>query len=130
MKKYERLTDKTKTELLLDCHDCPYCGVEYLYDCHIKIANRLAELEDKIENGTLIELPCKVGDIVYQFDNGGEIYEAMILDIAIYNGKPYYETCGVDFDNRAIGESISLTKAEAEAKLRELRGGINDLLCL
>ena len=28
--------------------------------------NRLAELEDKIENGTLIELPCKVGDTVYE----------------------------------------------------------------
>lgn len=27
--------------------------------------NRLAELEDKLENGTLIELPCKVGDKVY-----------------------------------------------------------------
>lgn len=24
-----------------------------------KIVNRLAELEDKIENGTLVELPCK-----------------------------------------------------------------------
>ena len=85
-----------------------------------KVFNRLAELEDKIEQGTLIELPCKVGDIVYQFDNGGKIYEAMILDIAIYKGKPYYETCGVDFDNRAIGESVFLTKAEAEAKLKEL----------
>uniref|UniRef100_UPI004027A9BA hypothetical protein n=1 Tax=Eubacterium sp. TaxID=142586 RepID=UPI004027A9BA len=27
--------------------------------------NRLAKLEDKLENGTLIELPCKVGDTVY-----------------------------------------------------------------
>ena len=27
--------------------------------------NRLAELEDKIENGTLVELTCKVGDTVY-----------------------------------------------------------------
>lgn len=27
--------------------------------------NRLAELEDKIEKGTLIELPCKVGDTVF-----------------------------------------------------------------
>ena len=26
---------------------------------------RLGELEDKIENGTLIELPCKVGDKIY-----------------------------------------------------------------
>lgn len=27
---------------------------------------RLAELEDKIENGTLVELPCKVGDVMYE----------------------------------------------------------------
>lgn len=27
--------------------------------------NKLAELEDKLENGTLIEIPCKVGDTVY-----------------------------------------------------------------
>ena len=30
--------------------------------------DRLAELETKIENGTLIELPCKVGDTVYCVD--------------------------------------------------------------
>lgn len=27
--------------------------------------NKLAELEDKLENGTLIEIPCKAGDTVY-----------------------------------------------------------------
>lgn len=31
----------------------------------LAIAERLAELEDKIENGTLIEQPCKVGDTVW-----------------------------------------------------------------
>ncbi len=30
------------------------------------VAEKLAELEDKIEQGTLIELPCKVGDKVYR----------------------------------------------------------------
>lgn len=34
-----------------------------------EILNRLAELEDKFENGTLVELPCKVGDTVCQFHN-------------------------------------------------------------
>ena len=90
----------------------------------VKVTNALntfAKLEDKIENGTFIEAPCKVGDIVYQFDNGGEIYELMILHINIYKGKPYYETDAIDFDNRAIGESIFLTKAEAEARLKELQ---------
>ena len=33
-----------------------------------EIYNRLAELEDKIEQGTLIELPCKVGDTVYKVE--------------------------------------------------------------
>lgn len=85
---------------------------------------RLAELEDKIENGTLIELPCKVWDTVYQLDNGGKIYEATIVSVEIYKGKPYYETCGVDFDNTAIGKSVFLTKAEAEEKIRELKGKV------
>lgn len=42
---------------------------EKLIPCFNKqamILNRLAELEDKIENGTLVELPCKVGDTVYK----------------------------------------------------------------
>ena len=36
-------------------------GKVTIYD----LIDRLYELEDKIENGTLIELPCKVGDTVY-----------------------------------------------------------------
>ena len=30
------------------------------------LLDRLAELEDKIEDGTLVELPCKVGDTIYE----------------------------------------------------------------
>ena len=33
-----------------------------------EILHRLAELEDKIENGTLKFLQCKVGDKVYYID--------------------------------------------------------------
>ena len=121
---YKRLTERRGGLVIDNCGNCP--NVNNLQGCTDKncyeiMKNRLAELEDKIEDGTLIELPCKVGDIVYQFDNGGEIYELMILHINIYKGKPYYETDAIDFDNRAIGESIFLTKAEAEARLKELQ---------
>jgi hypothetical protein len=51
--KYERLTKRG-----VDWHDDVQCDDEEVY-------NRLAELEDKIENGTLVELPCKVGDTLY-----------------------------------------------------------------
>ena len=81
---------------------------------------RLAELEDKIENGTLIELPCKVGDNVYQTD-GVRIYQGEIYEITLRKGLPIFAADIVCFDERAIGESTFLTKAEAEAKLAELK---------
>lgn len=36
-------------------------GKVTIYD----LIDRLCDLEDKIENGTLVETPCKVGDTVY-----------------------------------------------------------------
>lgn len=86
-----------------------------------KAFNHLSELEDKIENNTLIELLCKAGDKVYQFDNGGEIYEIEIRSIYYANNTLIYDCGYFAFDERAIGESIFLTKAEAEKKLEELK---------
>ena len=31
-----------------------------------EVLHRLADLEDKIENGMLVELPCKAGDTIYE----------------------------------------------------------------
>lgn len=50
------------------CNEC-HCELAALNIVAIQAAelrNRLAELEDKIENGKNIELPCKVGDTVYR----------------------------------------------------------------
>ena len=92
------------------------------------LLERLAELEDKIENGTLVELPCKVGDVLYYVNKYGttprieenkvhtiEIYECMDgLTIRIWtqNGTFYADKM----------PNVFPTKAEAEAKLRELKG--------
>lgn len=66
---YKRLTDRDIIKVCFDTWEL--CG---LYDvckrdcikpepCKIpQIIRRLAELEDKITDGTLVELPCKVGD--------------------------------------------------------------------
>ena len=45
MSEYKRLTKRVGNEV----HELAWSG---------EILHRLAELEDKIENGTLIELPC------------------------------------------------------------------------
>jgi hypothetical protein len=108
MEKYKRLTERVGNEV----HELAWNG---------EILHRLAEYEDKIENGTLIELLCKNGDKIYQFDNGGKIYESEVKSI-YYDNKNLIYDCGYfAFDKRALGESIFLTKSEAEKKLEELK---------
>lgn len=51
---------------------CPWRSIsgDYCeeYETIKRCLERLAELEDKIEDGTLVELPCNVGDKVYWVD--------------------------------------------------------------
>ena len=61
MSEYKRLTKQVFNKVQ-GCEDKMTMHGQSLYDLY----NRLAELEDKIENGTLIELPCKVGDTIYE----------------------------------------------------------------
>ena len=94
---------------------CDICEYKDFYDCY-----NYARADRLIENGVVILL-CKVGDRVYQTD-GMRIYELEVLDVSIHKNMPYYETESIDFDTRAIGTSIFLTKSEAEQKLKEMRG--------
>ena len=91
--KLERLTEYDKQGIVhyVRCNEfpnkgcygeCGSCGVQ------IKGKQRLAELEDKIENGTLVELPCKVGDKLYLvYSPFGDVEEWEITDIQIGNVK-------------------------------------------
>lgn len=112
MKDYKRLTkDKPFEELDLEDE----WGYSHIY-------KRLQELENKIENGTLIALPCKVGDKLYSipFDNT-KIFEHTIkgfriIAISENNQSNYIET-DIGF---LFGKNAFLTKAEAKKKLKEL----------
>lgn len=75
--------------------------------------NRLRELAEADRDGRAVVLPCKAGDTVYQVGTDCLIHEDKI-------NKVIYSTDGVDFDERAIGKSVFLTREEAEAVLREL----------
>lgn len=67
------------------------------------------------EQGRLLKLPCKVGtDIYYIFGIPNEMpctIESCVFELS---------------DINEIGESLFLTKSEAEAKLKELRDGENE----
>ena len=119
MKKYERLTERIGKGI---------CIKETSTNDNKSIWNaieRLAELEDDLESGKMIRLPCKVGDKLYSipFDNS-KIFEHKVKGfriIAISENKQsnYIET-DIGF---LFGENAFLTKAEAEKKLKELQDG-------
>ena len=74
-----------------------------------------AELRARLEKA--VELPCKVGDTVYEKGMyEGDVYEHRIRKI-IFDAEK------ISFDCTAIGNSIFLTRAEAEARFKELQGG-------
>lgn len=100
-----------------------------------EVLERLAELEDKIEDGTIVELPCNRGDTVY-FLSGKTIRAEVVKQIKyiINNGEidllnSYIMTDDVyskDYNFyrlSKLGKSLFLTKTEAEKKLEELKNG-------
>ena len=146
---YKRLTFRHKS-VVVGTEQIGY--TERLVGCYRKeemILNRLAELEDKIEKGTLIELPCKVGDTVYKIcpkcnDRHNESCKNCAWAGCIsYDGCSVFglwgdgnyppEKCTIvpyTMDYRFIpvvlkhiGTKIFLTREEAEKRLEELQNG-------
>lgn len=128
MKEYKRLT-KWETSKGVKC-------VKYWQYSQEQIAERLALLEDKIENGTLIELRDKEENLI-----GQQVYA---IDICSYPEGEVVTNFEEDEDEIIIGFTSNeivtvnttrgcnmyhknglwfLTKAKAEAKLKELRDG-------
>lgn len=132
MSNYKRLTNNNSDEYDAEYDFC--CGCQYFgepcgcnrpngtcdnYDRFLETYDRLAELEDKIENGTLVELPCKVGDTAtavidtFAYDNSVQKVkiEGLAYIVKDENGDMTFQHISRLFH----------TKAEAEAKLKELR---------
>ena len=105
---------------------------------YLKELKKFKRLE---EQGRLLVLPCKVGDTVWDNDYGrpcaytitafsfGECEEYICEPVTTKEAVFYYANSSGSitgsFAESAIGESVFLTKSEAEAKLAELRGNQN-----
>ena len=74
-------------------------------------------LAEYLLNHGVIVLPCKVGDTIYQTD-GVRIYTSTIYEITYTENKVIFVTENVAFDERAINNSIFLTREEAEQALK------------
>lgn len=130
----ERLT-KTYSDGTHGASDSLPCG-ENSYDYKNLLIERLGKYEDLEEQGRLIKLPCKVGDKIFlDFAGFGK-------DIDKFTVKDFHLDCFEDgetilfcdyesndrtlsgqIDVMEFGKTVFLTKSEAEAKLKELRGG-------
>lgn len=104
----------------------------------LKLAEKLKNYEDAEEQGLLLRLPCKVGDTVWLMMISGikekkplyGIYEATVTEVSV----DFYRNllistitndtkkCKNKVTVSAIGETIFLTREEAEAKLKEMEG--------
>lgn len=104
MKRYEELTDVQKESAR---EFCPANYAEYVY----KMAGVNVEFAVKEKTKDL-----KIGDTVYQCA-GFRIYSSTIQNIYFHQGRTIYDTDGIAFDKRAIGESIFTSKEEAEKLL-------------
>ena len=144
----ERLTDKNAdgNYFYPKCFEkCDGLGASRKCDnCEIttSICEKLGKYEDLEEQGRLIKLPCKVGDTVWDNDFGrpcaytitafsfGECEEYICKPVTTKEVVFYYENSSGSitgsFTESVIGKSVFLNKSEAEAKLKELRGGENE----
>lgn len=100
------------------------------------VLTKLADYEDLEEQGLLLKLPCKVGDVVYRI-NIGAMEPVIPLRVVEYRFKIVGNCirekicCSDDFLCKQpsiiyyaedIGNKVFLTKSKAEAKLKELKG--------
>lgn len=139
MKEYKRLTKHVGGKLVLTKDEASYSEIYYESLLIKRALKRLADLEDKIEAGTLVELPCKVGDTVYVIpsytnvklnllcekcgenaDMLNRVISPCIDHITFYKGDYAIfnesETLG---RGESFGETWFLTYEEADKKLKE-----------
>mgnify|MGYP000051796061 CR=1 FL=1 len=107
-----------------------------MYAAYVKLTKdheQLAEWLEKFkeyqqleEQGRLVKLPCKFGTEVYNITWWDDVQEKVVV-----KGKTYCRTVRKHkvtksifsyFDILKFGKTVFLTKSEAEAKLKELRG--------
>lgn len=125
----ERLTEII--EKYIEAYQLPPFGreVDGTVELLQEVSNKLAEYENAEEQGLLLRLPCKVGDIIYKPNSitlseivGIKIESIFIteseINISGRTIKMKYSFCCSPSD---FGKTVFLTQAEAEQKLKELK---------
>ena len=137
MSEYKRLTKRNANGEVRTVKTPKSSYIQEVYEewdeINRELKLRLAELEDKIEAGTLVELPCKIGDVAYtRYDgciNKWEVSEIDIFDFDIlvkleHNGTLGWTTAYLS----EVGDRLFFNEAEAKKMLEKMKNGNNDRL--
>lgn len=134
----ERLTVKWANKVYDTFDPVDVVDNEYSKANYNKILTKLGEYEDLEEQGRLVKLPCNRGDKIYFIKSAFSMahfpIEAKVTSICgvdcdndvMYSSITEYNKIDRRFRSSDFGKTVFLTKSEAEAKLKELRGGENE----
>lgn len=112
--------------------------LRHLRDFAENYREQIKEYQQLEEQGRLIKLPCNRGDKIYFIKSAFSMahfpIEAKITSICgvdcdndvMYSSITEYNKIDRRFKSSDIGKTVFLTKSEAEAKLKELRGAENE----
>lgn len=139
---YKRLTEKTRDCFQYDLKDFKHKIGEFgdydAFFAYSMAVKRLGELEEKIENGTLVNVPYAIGQEVYWVDKKGyfnveKVKVSLItikhdgsVDIRLnhYRTGGNYSGC---FKYDPKHDELFDNEAEAEKRLEEIRNETNTL---
>lgn len=106
-------------------HKDPQTGKIYLYSADADVIGKLVEYEDLEEQGLLLRLPCKVGDVLEWVDALGEKHADTVNGIYIEQGLDdiQIETLCYQIEANEIGKTVFVK--EAEVALEKMKGEPN-----
>ena len=100
------------------------------------VLKKLADYEDLEEQGLLVKLPCKVGDIIWDNDFGypqsyeinaysygycDSYVESYVEEEVVFYFENSNRSITGSFPMSEIGKTVFLTREEAEKKLEEMK---------
>lgn len=101
---------------------------EKMHSENYKLLQELKSYKDLEEQGLLVRLPCKVGNTAFRINKGAKkpIIELTVAQINIIRKSYNLEVVDKDggelmYFKNEIGNSIFLTREEAEKKLEEIQ---------
>lgn len=127
---YERLTQRTENGGVKFSNG-EYWNTVYpqndscLNDIH-RMAIRLCEIEDKIQEGKIVELPCDLGSEVYFADGDNKsVWEGNLVSFSLDAAHLWFNChykCGLNIWHpiEDFGKTVFLTLEEANKKLKGL----------